>query len=124
MEDVKVEKGKLLGRLEKNRNKHRKLFEEALEGWKARVIEELEKSVKDAKANKKFRTFLQLPQPVDHTSEYEVVIEQVRWSVEEQVELTYREFKQFVLDRWDWTEEFSASSASYSSSATSSSIAS
>ena len=52
MRTVKISKEKLLAKLRENREDHREIFEEALEGWKIKVIENLEQAVKEAKASR------------------------------------------------------------------------
>lgn len=106
MQFIEVKKEALLEKLKENRDKHRKLFEEALDGWEKRVVEELKKAVSDAKAKREFRTTFFLPQPVDHTSEYDAIIEQVEWDVNETIELSPQQFNQFVRDDWGWKEDF------------------
>lgn len=92
---------------------HRSTFEEALQGWKERVLEELEKAITDAKKGREFRTYFNLPQPEDHTPEYNAVIDQIEWSENEQIELTFNQFNQFVRDDWGWKQDFLSNTAMY-----------
>lgn len=115
MKKVRVLTSDLVDVMIKNRENHRKVFLEALDGWKKRVIEELEKSVADAKDGKQFRTSLHLPQPTDHTSDYDTVIAMARMSVDINIELDHLEFLQYVRDEWGWKEDFLNTSSLYGS---------
>ncbi len=127
MRTISVERDKLLDELKKNKGKHREIFLEAINGWQVKVIIELEKAVKDAVANRKYRTYINLPQPEDHTPEYNRIIEQVEWSYGDLIELDQNDFNHFVLDDWSWKPDFimnalantSSSSGSHSSSSSS-----
>jgi len=114
MQEVVIEKSKLLEKIKENREKHRATFEEALEGWKNRVIEELQNAVQEAKDGCKFDTYFNLPQPEDHTPEYDAVIEQIEWNEEEKIVLDFLQFNMFVRDDWGWKKDFLANTSMYS----------
>jgi hypothetical protein len=113
MQEVLISKDKLLTKLKENRETHRAQFKEALEGWKERVLEELEKAVENAKKGLKYETYFSLPRPEDHTEEYNAVIDQVEWNEEEQIELDLHSFNQFIRDDWGWKKDFLTNSAMY-----------
>ena len=114
MKTIKISKNKLLTKMRENREAHRKQFEEALEGWKERVIEELEKAVENAKKGIKFETFFHLPRPDDHTADYDAIIDQVEWNERGEIELDIHTFNQYVRDDWGWKEDFISTNAMYS----------
>lgn len=103
MNRVKVRKAELLQRLEANRGTHRTLFLEAQDGYRELVIGELDKALKDAREGRAIRTVIQLQAPQDHTAEYDNVIEMLRMSVDDEIELEAHAFQCFVLDQWQWT---------------------
>jgi len=115
IQTVRVEKEPLLKRIRANKEDHRKIYEEAMEGWKRSVIEELEKAYNDALTGKDFRVVVRLERPEDHTNEYDTVIELLKMSVDEEFELTYVEFSNFVLDKWGWQAGFLRTASSYGS---------
>lgn len=121
MKQVIISKEKLLQKIKENKNNHRAIFEDALAGWKERVTEELNQALNDAMAGKKFRTYFDLPQPIDHTPEYVTIIEQIEWTEEKQIELDFIQFNQFVLDDWGWKEDFLMNASTYTSPSSSSS---
>jgi len=116
MEEVKVKVSDLLIKLRENRETHRKTFEIAIDGYRNMVIEQLEKSIADAKANKEIRTSLGLIAPHDHTSDYDMAIKMLEMCVDNEIIITDDEFRNFVMDEWSWSKQFLSSSTSYSTS--------
>lgn len=110
---VKVNKDDLLEVLKENRDTHRSLFLEALEGYREEVIKLLTINLDNVKAGKKIVTFLQLPVPQDQTSEYDQIIRMLGMSVDEDFELEDHEFKCYVLDEWSWKEAVMTSNSRY-----------
>lgn len=121
MDEIIINKAKLLDKLKENRAHHRALFEDALQGWKNQVIDALNQAIDDALSNKRFTTMINLPQPSDHTSDYDEIIEQVKWHEEDLISLDRVEFRQYILDEWRWSPDFSLSTSSYSTSSSRSS---
>lgn len=114
---IKVEKEKLLDILRTNREQHRAIFEEALEGWKAQVLERLEEMVKLAREGKVRDATIDLPRPSDHTSDYDRVIGMLELDVDDHVELDDQEYATYVQDDWGWRQRFLTSNSGYSQSA-------
>jgi hypothetical protein len=113
MSTVRVDRAKVLEKLVVNREGHRAVFEEALDGFHAAVIEHLDKALADAKKGKSYTTAIYLPEPQDHTRDYDRVIALLEMSLDEQLELSDREFAQFVLDDWGWKGDFIATATNY-----------
>ncbi len=110
---VKVNKNDLLKVLRENRETHRSLFLEALEGYREKVIELLTVNLENVKAGKQIVTFINLPVPKDQTSEYDQIIRMLEMSVDEDFELDEHEFKCYVLDEWEWKEAVTMSNSRY-----------
>ena len=113
METVKVRKVDLIQRIEENRAKHRSIFEDACAGYREAAIRELDRSLADAKAGRKIRQFLELVEPVDHTDDYDAILEMLRFSVDDVIELDARSFNQYMRDQWRWREQFVLSNSNY-----------
>lgn len=113
MQKVKIKREDLLRNVQLNRSKHRNLFLKAQEGYREEVIEELDKMLKEAREGKRIRRLIELPEPVDHTSDYDRVIRMLEMSVDEEIELTSVEFDQYVMDNWSWKEFVFATNSSY-----------
>lgn len=117
MKSVKVSKVDLLVALRDNRSGHRAIFEEALEGYKDTVLGLLSQHVKDVKAGKVKMIQVFLPEPEDHTKDYDRVIRMVEMSLEDELELDQSEFRQYVMDDWSWKNQFLTSNSTYSGTA-------
>jgi hypothetical protein len=113
MQDVTVKRTELLEKLLENRRAHREVFEDALEGYRKMMIEHLEGLLEEARQGKRINHMIQLAQPMDQTGEYDQAIKMLEMSVDDEIELTSREFGCYVMDRWDWKRQFSTSNSSY-----------
>lgn len=113
---VKVKKDELLSHLDANRERHRAIFEEAQIGFREEVIKLLDKRLAQAKAGKGIDLRIQLPEPQDHTKDYDRVILMVKMSVNDEIELTQQEFQQYVMDDWSWKREWVATASNYTAS--------
>jgi hypothetical protein len=117
MHQVTVKKSELLLTLKKNRGEHRKIFEEAQQGYREEAISLLDKALEDARKGKEIRTFIHLEAPVDQTKDYDRAIKMLEMEVEEEITLTQNEFSQYVLDDWTWKSQFVTTNALYMKSA-------
>lgn len=103
---VKVSKDDLLMKLRENRENHRRVFEEAIIGYRETAVKELDRSLSDARAGRKFKTHFQLVEPRDQTADYDRVIRMLEMSIDTTFEITDAQFECYVMDRWSWSEEF------------------
>jgi len=117
MSVVTVKRDELLETVRKNRDTHRKIFLEAVEGFRAKAIELLEARLADARAGRRISVRFNLPTPVDQTREYDRVIRMLEMSVDIHVALTQSEFAQYVMDEWGWKHQFSSVNSAYTMSA-------
>lgn len=117
MDEIRVKKGDLLDVLHTNRDQHQKIFLEALEGYRKKVIEELEARLDAAKKGRKFDAHIALLQPEDHTDDYDTVIGMLEMDMDEYVDLDTGQYKQYVRDQWGWQGRFLTTNAQYSSTA-------
>lgn len=117
MNNVKVDKQKLLDILKKNKTTHRKIFLEAQDGYRKLAIKELDKMLKNARDGKKFERMISLVAPQDMTKEYDNTIAMLEMSVEDEIVLTATQFQNFVQDDWTWKANFLLSNSSYSKTA-------
>jgi hypothetical protein len=110
---VRVRRLAVLEKLNANRDGHRETFEDALEGFHKAVVDHLTQALKDAKAGKKYTTAVHLPQPQDHTRDYDRCIAMLEMSLDEELELSSVEFAQYVLDDWGWKGDFITTANTY-----------
>jgi hypothetical protein len=117
LETVVIEKSRLLERLKQNRETHKAAFEQAWEGFRERAIQNFEqrlKAAKDARRGQQIELWVNLDVPREHTADYDTAIEMLEWHTEDEIELTYDDFRHYVQDEWHWKGEFVALSAAYS----------
>lgn len=119
MNEVTIKTETLIERLRENRNNHRQIFEEALEGYRREAIAELERSLEDARTGKKIQRSLTLVEPQDHTSDYDAALDMLELSVDENVTIDAHTFRCYVRDEWGWRDQFIQSNARYSETAAS-----
>jgi hypothetical protein len=115
MHSVKVKRIDLLAKIKVNRDGHRDLFLKAQEGYRLDFIAELEQHLKDARDRKKITRSLSLPEPQDHTEDYDSVIAMLEMSVEDTIELDAGSFQQYVLDKWTWKRAVDVTNMAYAS---------
>ena len=113
MKSVTVDRGKLLGILRTNRDKHREVFEKAQIGYRDKWIEILESRLEDARLGRPLDRGVWLNEPVDQTKDYDRAIRMVEMHVDDTIELDERRFANYVLDDWDWTEQFTTTNSMY-----------
>ena len=114
MENVKVKKTETLKILRTNRDAHQAIFAEAVDGYKAQVIDILEGHIADIKAGKVKSVTVTLPQPENHTKDYDRAIKMLEMSVDKDVTMDEHSFQCYVMDDWTWKRQFLSSNAFYS----------
>lgn len=117
LKEVTINKEEAIKRLTENRAKHRKIFEEAVEGFKKRAEEALSDTLERVQKGKIEAVQVYLPRPVDHTKDYDREITMLQLSVDDTVTLSQADFASFVMDDWAWRREFVTTNAAYSETA-------
>lgn len=118
MSTVTVKRDDLVTKLKENRAGHRGIYEEALAGYQAAVLAELDAFREKVLAGPIVKVVVNLPFPEDHTRDYDRIITMCEMSVEDDLELSQEEFASYVMDDWSWKRAFLASNAAYSQTAT------
>ena len=113
MKTVSVNRHELISELTVNRDQHRGVFEEALAGYRARLTVELERRIRDVSKGRRIDHHIRLPEPEDHTADYDRIIKMAEMSVRDTIELSDNEFAQYVMDQWHWKQGFTDSTAVY-----------
>jgi len=114
MQKIKVKKASLLEILHKNRRAHNGIFLEAQTGFRKAVIAELEGRLELARKGKKIEQYMRLPEPENHTRDYDRVISMLEMDLTDTVELSEADYAQYVLDDWDWKRQFLGTNRAYS----------
>lgn len=115
MQTVKVKRADLLEILTKNRQSHRGEFETAQAVYRQRMIELLDQRLADAKAGRAIKRYIELPEPEEHTEDYDRVIKMLEMSVDDIIEITQDQFSVYVMNNWRWSDSFASNTRSYAS---------
>lgn len=113
MRTVTVDRDEFVATVQTNRDNHRSVFEAALKGYRRRWIRELERRLVDVHEGRQIDQYFRLPEPEDHTDDYDRVLTMARMSVDDVIELTEDEFGQYVMDQWHWKNEFTNTTTMY-----------
>lgn len=130
MREVKVNRAELLETIRVNRKVHVREYLESVIGYKEaalsaidRAMGRLKNQVEDLEAGEVLRlaavTF-NLKIPENHNKDYDQVIKMLEMCVDDQLTIKSDEFACYVMDDWDWKDEFNMTKSTYSSSSSSS----
>jgi PP-loop superfamily ATP-utilizing enzyme len=110
---ITVNKAVLLAAITKNREVHEADFKEANSGFKVAVELKLREHLELLHKEGKAILSIKLEAPQEHTKDYDRVIRMLEMSVADEVTISEAQFRQYVMDDWDWKERFSTVSSSY-----------
>lgn len=113
LNQVKVERDRLLSTLQENRAKHVEEYTTAVEQYRVEAEKALRKRALEVRDGKTLKTAIDLPEPRSFEEEYDRAIAMVEWSTEPQIELDEQDFRAFVLDEWNWRGHFAATTSLY-----------
>lgn len=113
MDDITVSKAELIETLKDNREMHRTIFLQGQKVYRAKMIEELDRALDEAKNGGAIRRAFALPVPEDHTEDYDTVISMLEWDEGAKVVLSYHDFQTYVENKWGWRASFAANTESY-----------
>lgn len=121
--EVKVKRDELLAVLRENRERHIREYKAACVGYREVALARLEQSFQEARqavnrlkegqtvAVVGFRISLSVPE--NYEKAYDQIIRMMEMSVDTEILLTASQFACFVMDDWEWKEEWAASIAQY-----------
>ena len=109
--------------VKENRAKHITEYKEAVAGYKRTALESIERvmdimrrrieSLKEGEMIRLDNVAFNLVVPESHEKDYDQAICMLEMSVDTELVLRYDEFAKFVMDDWDWKEQFTATSNFY-----------
>lgn len=111
---IMANREQVLETLKKNRETHKKIVEEAREGYLKKAEEELKKRLSKVKEGNLVDLFFRLNLPVDQTKVYDTAIKMLEMHVDNEIELSAYQVRNLVMDEWDWKEQFIGTNALYS----------
>jgi len=107
MQQIRVNKTELLETLEQNRTDHQTIYQEAVAGFRAKVLAELEEQIEALRDGDSVKDVtLRRMAPRDYTRNYDRAIGMIKMSVDEHIVLEENDFAQYVQDDWDWQAQF------------------
>ena len=118
LSSVKVNRAEILERIRKNLENHIQEYEQALEDWRVSVVKQLKVSLKEANKGTdiNLKVYRNLPKPENHQKQYEIAIDMLEMSLDDELELDKDEFRKYIRDEWEWKEEFRRMSDTYANS--------
>ena len=116
MQNVKVRKNELLTKVTANRAKHIDEFKTAHEVWVEQTIAAHKQVIKNLKEIGKIGIANFGVEPTSQEDSYNTAIAMLNMSVEDEISLTLQEFKQYVMDEWNWSQSFKSITSNYTSS--------
>ena len=100
--------------LKKNREEHLKLYAEAKEGYLKKAADQLKNNLEKIEAGEFVSVNVHLSVPECHVSVYDTAIKMMEMSVKKEIELTSSQFRQMIMNEWDWLGSWVNSNAGYS----------
>lgn len=104
LQEVKVEKDELLKIVSENQKKSADEYEQAMEGFHRRQLEEAEALLTRVQTGQGYKP-VQLPEPRDNHANYERVVKMLEMEQDDVLIITSQEFSQYVMDEWSWAVE-------------------
>lgn len=109
----KVDKAQLVSILKGNRNKHVEEYQKNAEAYLEAAKKALEERLVKARAGKKVSLSFNLRRPRSYADTYDRVIGLLELCQDTQIDLSIRDYEQFVQDEWEWSGEHRTTSMSY-----------
>ena len=113
MQQVKINRQKLLEIMEANRDTHVTEFNEAMIKYREAAIEEMVANLEAAHLGEEIEHYIAVEKPISYESNYNTVINMLKLSEDETVTLSTHEFRQYVEDEWGWKTDFNNAVSSY-----------
>lgn len=114
MNQVRVKTEELVTRVSANREEHAKLYAQAIKGYRQQAWDWFhEQALLAADETAEFQTYFPGERPEDHTNDYDVVLDMLAMSEDQEVTLSATDFRKYVRDEWQWKQAFLTNSAHY-----------
>ena len=113
--EVVCNKDDVLKKLKTNREEHVVAVKSAREGYLKVAQKALDKKMAAVKEGKVVALHINLQLPLDHTAEYDTVIQMLEMHTEETITLSADEVRCLIEDRWEWMQQFLVTNQAYGS---------
>lgn len=116
---VNVSRKDLLAKLKENREIHKKDYQEALVGYKIKLVADLKHALDQAERMpvERMQTLRAVPFdcPRSYEAEYNEIIDMMEVSVDDVINLDSSDFKSYFKNEWSWSNGFTMSANLYKS---------
>jgi len=109
---ISVEREKLIGILQDNRQKHEAEYEKSVEGYKKMLVTHAEANLARAKEGRHPNGFPHR-RPQNYLPQYDRALGMLKLTEDKDVSLSAYDYARFVEDDWDWKDTFVASSSAF-----------
>lgn len=103
----------LLDKIKSNKATHVANFNKAMAEYKIKMVEELEKKLKEAKEGKLVDHTVNLPRPKSFEGYYDEAYDMISMCKDTEITLDRTLFGQLVRDEWEWSNEYAVANSSY-----------
>jgi len=117
MNTVKVKKAELSTIVAEKRRGHTKIVKEAIEGYRKQAMKLLEDHIERLKKGRHQIVQIYLTEPQDHTKDYDRVLKMIEMHIGPTIEISQTDFAKYVMDDWEWKQQFLSSNSTYSATA-------
>lgn len=104
--EVVCNKADVLKKLKANRTDHVAAVKDAREGYLKAAEQALNDKKELIRSGKVVAVHINLQLPLDHTAEYDTVIQMLEMHTEETIILSADEVRCLIEDKWDWMQAF------------------
>ncbi len=111
--DVKIKRSELLDVIKINHLKHKAMFDEAMVGYEKELEKVLSEKLEMVRAGSRIEKSIRLPEPEDHTGDYQRIIRMLVMDVRDTIDLDERQFAEYVMDDWIWKKEWVTNNLAY-----------
>jgi hypothetical protein len=111
---LQVQKAELLETLKTNLIKHETEYKAARLGYRNALTSKLSDMLSQIEVGKEVETKIDLPKPRNHGSDYTRVIRMLEMSIGDSITINEEQFRQYVMDDWDWRQDFTTTVTRYS----------
>ena len=116
MNDITVDKQKLIEILEKNKKEHIKEYDLAMIGYKINVVKEYKSKLREFRKLgdseiSEFSKQIQVPLPTSHEDDFDIVIGMLKVSEDELISITENQYREYYLNQWGWYSRWTLSNS-------------
>lgn len=116
---VNLKRSVLLEKLKENLEIHKKDYEEAIEGYKVKLLLDMKNKIEEIEKTDPNRIqeleYVPFSPPRSYESSYLDVIEMLEFSVDDVINIDASSFKNYVKNEWAWSNNFKATTTLYKS---------